>query len=411
MLYKFCHPECNAMIQKKHLSGFSLIELLITLVIVSFMIAAVLFSYSKNNELTRLQDQRARVQENLRFAADLLARDIRQAGFKTCLSDAVAGQIRLGAGIIDGTGANILRAELWNVAPVLGIDNVRTNPVLTLAPGNTRTGAAQGVQGSGGYTIGHYENLVRADSFDGAATGNTGANTLVPDRLYIRTVINGPASPSGALTVGATTLNLNRPLLDADPSAPGSVQRFILIADCANRRGELIQVKSGRQNLTLETATVFPYPPTAQVYEVAFLQYDIMQGTIAGQNVLSLARRPLGDIRQSVVPNIENLQVLYGVDTSADKDGSAIQYLRADQVATAAYGWRDVVALQITLVGRADANKVQAYTKNGQLDYSQLRYLLPGELLPRNDPFFAEPKDTTPFVPRQSLTFRIALRN
>lgn len=389
-------------------SGFTLIELLISLLIISFMIATVLFTYSKNREINTLQDQRGRIQENLRLAAEKMAREIRQARFRGCLSDKMTADVRLGATVTNFA----IRNALLTTAPIMGIDEVRTNPVLTLATGNT-LGTANGVQAND-YTIGDFENLPLATTFDGATAGSTGTKIMVPDRLYLQTVIGGPANPTGAVPAG-TALNLNRPLLEADPSGTGNVTRFILIADCANRRGELIEVSAGRQNLTLVNALQFPYTAAAQVYEVAFLQYDIYEATIGGRPVLSLGRRPLdaGDNRQSIVPHVENLQILYGLDTDPSDTGVAIRYVPATQVTTLGR-WQDVVALQITLVGRAD--KGRAYTNSGNLDFSQLRYLMPGSVLGTAEPQFVEPKDVggnfeDNFVPRQSLTFRIALRN
>lgn len=77
-----------------------------------------------------------------------------------------------------------------------------------------------------------------------------------------------------------------------------------------------------------------------------------------------------------VVEGIENIQIVYGVDTDATADGAVNQYVTADQVTTVAPGstnedkWKRVLSLRVSLlmVSRNDENVTtapQTYTYNG----------------------------------------------
>ena len=66
---------------------------------------------------------------------------------------------------------------------------------------------------------------------------------------------------------------------------------------------------------------------------------------------------------QELVDNVENLQILYGVDT--DGDGIANRYVRAHETAA---GMTDVVSIRASLLLRTEnniASAAQTYAYNG----------------------------------------------
>ena len=54
-----------------------------------------------------------------------------------------------------------------------------------------------------------------------------------------------------------------------------------------------------------------------------------------------------------LVEGIENLQVLYGVDTDAERDGIPNRYVDADNVAVVSNGWQRVVTVRIALLANS----------------------------------------------------------
>ncbi|AMO55709.1 hypothetical protein GZ77_26610 [Endozoicomonas montiporae] len=68
----------------KRCAGASLVELLVAMALGLFLIAGIGHLFLSANRTYMLQDELSRIQENARFAMDLLSRDIRMAGYTGC---------------------------------------------------------------------------------------------------------------------------------------------------------------------------------------------------------------------------------------------------------------------------------------------------------------------------------------
>ena len=62
-------------------AGFTLVELMITLVISGFIVAAIYSAYVTQQRVYLAQEQVAEMQQNIRAAADILTREVRMAGY------------------------------------------------------------------------------------------------------------------------------------------------------------------------------------------------------------------------------------------------------------------------------------------------------------------------------------------
>ena len=72
-------------IQTKHLQrGLSLVELMVAVTLSMVLMLGIFQIFSSSKQTSRAQDALARVQENARFALDLLTHDIRMAGQLGC---------------------------------------------------------------------------------------------------------------------------------------------------------------------------------------------------------------------------------------------------------------------------------------------------------------------------------------
>ena len=67
--------------------GFSLVELMIALLLGSLLMLGVFNVLLGAKQAYRVQDELSRTQENARFAADFIARDMRMAGFRGCRAE------------------------------------------------------------------------------------------------------------------------------------------------------------------------------------------------------------------------------------------------------------------------------------------------------------------------------------
>ncbi|MFC1778545.1 PilW family protein, partial [Pseudomonadota bacterium] len=81
---------------RQYQKGLSLIELMIAITLSIFITAAMISLFVNSKQNYRLNENMSRLQENARFAMAFLARDIRMADYRTCVTadrraDAIAG--------------------------------------------------------------------------------------------------------------------------------------------------------------------------------------------------------------------------------------------------------------------------------------------------------------------------------
>jgi type IV pilus assembly protein PilW len=88
--------------------GFTLIEIMIALLVGAFLLVGILQIFLSSRQTYQMQENLSRLQENGRFAMDMVARDIRMAGYWGCLKS-------VGVGNMDITGLNDNTANLDNI--------------------------------------------------------------------------------------------------------------------------------------------------------------------------------------------------------------------------------------------------------------------------------------------------------
>ena len=328
-------------------SGLTLVELMIALLLSMLLMAGTiqLFAGSKRTYLT--SDAMARVQENGRYILELLARDLRQAGYTGCVDDAPVANVLIGGG------------TSWQFdigRPVFGYD--------------------------GSYT-GSDPSLVMPTEFDGSGS----ASGTLEDSDAVA-VLFGDA-PSG-LTVASH----NPPSAEFKVNESHDIQsgEILLVTDCS--KSALFQVTNANaSNKTIahnegagtpgnctkylgKTATNSCMPDPGEPYSFAnggFIlklrarSYFIAETSridSSGNAIPALYRVSVGDsgvltTPEELVEGIEDMQILYGVDNDAIDGapgfGSANKFLRADEVSSAGL-WSRVVAIRIELSLRSLAN-------------------------------------------------------
>ena len=86
---------------RQYQQGLSLIELMIAITLSIFITAAMITLFVNSKQNYRLNENMSRLQENARFAVSFIARDLRMADYRTCVTadrraDAIAGTNDLG---------------------------------------------------------------------------------------------------------------------------------------------------------------------------------------------------------------------------------------------------------------------------------------------------------------------------
>ena len=106
--------------------GFSLIELMITIILSSLLLLGVLQLYINTSATDRTSNELARVQESGRVALELIAREARRAGYQGCVG---AGTTTEAGGITYPDGA--LVGALVVTADSITFHDARPNPAGT----------------------------------------------------------------------------------------------------------------------------------------------------------------------------------------------------------------------------------------------------------------------------------------
>ena len=320
----------------KRQSGFSMIELLVALTIGFIVVAGVGYMYLGGRQTYRMQDSLSTVQENSRFALDVMSRDIRMAGYIGC-------------------------GNLSSIA----VNNITQNP--QVATPNASRGLQIFAAGSGwaapaGVTraVGDVLRVQYATSSGVTLTGNMGvANANIQ--------IGGNPAGFQAGDVLMVSDCQSADVFVANNVSSGSGTVTIAHSNSVNSSGFL----SKAYGLT---------PPPAQVYSFRQIDYFVGCPTASWTAASSSCSRPLalyqsinsGTTVQALVDNVENLAFNLGM--AAGPTTGVVASYQTSAAVQAANTWANVnsVELHLLMVGGPASDTgsnvavvSQPYTFNG----------------------------------------------
>ncbi len=315
--------------------GLSLVELLVAMALGAFITVGIIQMFTANQETYRVNIGQARMQESARFALEFLTAPIRMAGFTGCYSEddifeavaQVAGsppyEANFAAGAIAGheatapgvwsPGLGLLPADVQALAPIDGTDVLA---VRTSDPSGARLAVPMATP-SAPVVI---RNPLVASAYA------TGALLVISDCQ------KGAIFQSTGSTVAASTTSILHAAGAAGVTPGNAVQA-----------------------LTVDGSS---FDVDATVHAVATKIYFIANGVglnNRGDPPRSLWRKTGGAPPVELVEGIEDLQVLYGVDS--DGDGVPNRYLTFQNIADLS----TVLTMRISLT----ANSVDVVTGAG----------------------------------------------
>lgn len=301
--------------------GLSLVEVLVALVISVFLLGGIVQVYVGNKATFKFTNALAEIQENGRFALETISQDLRLAREWGCIAfdPTDTGNINdtLGAG--NPAGYDTDWHDFLGEPAIEGVNGAAAPDTLTIRGG--KPGTAN----------------VRSES-----TSN--AFQTAGEQWIHTTPINTIAAGDIILIARCGANDL---LIDAE----ADIQRVTGI-DNSNPVQTRINLGAAKSQM---------YQNDATVIELQSVQYTIANGA-NGQP--SLFRSEFGN-NQELVEGVQDLQILYGVDT--DNDDYPNQYLTANAVGAANFD--DVVAVRVMLLMRSLDDNVtetsQTYTFNG----------------------------------------------
>jgi type IV pilus assembly protein PilW len=303
-----------------------MIELMIAITLALTVTTAVISMFVGSRQAFQSTAGVGAVADGGRFAMDYLQQSVRNAGYFAC-------------------GTASLETPLLNVLPALPY-------TFSQALGGFE---AAGTGGAGAYSVplAAATTPMTPDSSAGDWAGNAAeGGSLDPllvnlviknsDALVVReSQTNAQSVYVTAITDGASTFTVN---------APGNLaaRQIAVISDCAKSSVMQITSLSGGANPTVTHGTGGPAPGNSaaafpvsfgigsQVTPVDTIVYYIGQGADGDGALfsydLNAGTNPGGGfIATELVPDIESMQVLYGIDVNATQ--TVGEYVTADQVA------------------------------------------------------------------------------
>ncbi len=306
----------NKLTPLKNQLGFSLVELMVAMFLSLIMIAGMINLYSSNKVAYKSQESVSRIQEAYRFASEKIQKELRSGGYYGCNNESP---------MVDTLSSLPFVANYEK--PIEGFD---ATDMTTWDRSITSTGT--------GLTM-------------GTATGD-----VVRGGTDILVVRRGSDTQYPIVTPMTTTTS-NLQIQANMPTAVFADNDVVIVSDCTrsaifqvtnfSRSAGTIQHATSGGNIGNSTNQLLTSAPgfdlDASVMRLDTVIYFI--GTEAN-GTPSLKRKINNDASQTIVSGVENMQVVYGLDT--DATGVANRYVNASNIT--AGDWINVTSARIALL-------------------------------------------------------------
>jgi len=303
--------------------GLTLVELMVALVLSLMLMSGLISVFVANKRVYNVQTGVSRVQENGRFATQMVSQELRGAGYWGCATK------------------NLDSLDITNT-----------------------------LNSASGYVFNFGRSM---DGFEA-----TGSSTWSPS---LDSSIVSPIGGSDVLTLryavggSARVIQHNNTSADIKATAGSDMASgdILLVSDCEDAaifQATNVQNTSPTQtNIVHNTGSGSPGNATkdlgkkyinGEVVRIRTRSYYVRTGADGGP---SLWRVDNGGTPQELIPGVEQMQVLYGEDTNNDL--AIDQYVKANSVAD----WGAVISVRVSLLVRSTSDNVtdtpQTYTFNG----------------------------------------------
>lgn len=286
-------------------SGFGLVELMVAMTIGLILLGGIGYVFLGSRAAFRTTDNLSRIQENARYALDMMSRDIRMAGYIGC------GNI---ASMITNTIANPPIPPMTAGNALLGYDNGSgwTNPSsITRAAGDVLS------------VMGAFSSGVNL------------AGNLAPQNANVQ--INGNPDGFAAGDVLIVTNCVNADVFKATTVSSGG--------------GTIITVSHSNSSNTGNRVGTYG----TDAFVMKMNQYSYFIGTNTAGN-RALYRVGLNGQAEELVEHVHDMQLRYGLDTNTDGT--------VDSYSTAPATWTQVVSVTVNLLLRSPDNNISTATQS-----------------------------------------------
>ncbi|MBB5882872.1 type IV pilus assembly protein PilW [Xanthomonas arboricola] len=322
-------------------SGVSLIELMIALVIGLVLMLGILQVFAASKTAYRLSEGLARTQENARFAIDYLQRDIRMAGHFGCVSD--QSHLQNADALQSNFASNADQALNFKVS-IQGYEANGTAPSDSVTLGAPTAGWSPGLP-----------------------TSISALSPLAGSDIVVLRFLSPQGAPVNTVVAGANTTKFTVPPARWVAFTQDGVSNPQLfgVADCTY--ADVFQASATAASTGEVTAAKaigrYSAQPTGQtnLYRAESLVYYVARNT-GGEPALFRARYGGASYTtEELVEGVESLQFIYGQDRVTDLTSNAPSgYIDVQNTAATLGGvaaqWRRVGSVQIGLLMRSPEN-------------------------------------------------------
>lgn len=320
-------PHLHDMRSTAHLAhrGFSLVELMIAVTIGMLVLAGVGTVYLGSRQTFREQETLARMQEGARYAFEALSVDIRQAGFAEC-----APKNKTFSTLNGANWYNTLASQ-----PLFGYESGAGLPaVVTGALANTDAVKVIRSDNSGDYSV---------QSHNAASAQFTLKANHDLKQGEILTIVTPDCSK--AVTFQMTNVNNNNTISQ------------VVHNSGAGTPGNSTKCLDDPSSAACSSPATYPDIPAdsrimRQIGRIYFLANNPNGQPALYRESLGPQGGVAGSTSEELVEGIEDMQIVYGEDTNADKNVDS--YVAANAVAN----WDNVLAVRVSLLVRSVENNV-----------------------------------------------------
>ncbi len=345
---------------RRSVAGLSLIEMMVALTLSLVLMLGVIQVFTASQAASRLAEGAARVQENGRFAIDMLERDIRMAGHMGCVNDQAHIVKNLGDPRLHFTAGSGSGDPLDFSVAIQGYEAPDTGPGTSLTLGDNWDAPPD----------------LPSSIADLTPAPVGGSDVLVLRFLASEGVPVDSISAAGAGSVLGVNAERWKRLTEGGVSSP----TLFGIADCSH--ADVFEGTSSAGEVTSTNAELSRYTaqPTGQtmVYRAESMVYYIGLSD-TGEPGLRRARADSTGaytINEELVEGIESLQLMYGLDSTTDisvtappagniTEQAVASGVTTDANAIGAAQWLRVGMVQVGLLARSPSPASATAPTNG----------------------------------------------
>jgi type IV pilus assembly protein PilW len=315
--------------------GFTLLELMIAMVLGLILVAGVIQIFISNKQAYRVTDAHSKLQDNARFALEVLSSDIRSAGFSGCRAIEDMNVVTIADAPIPASfdennsisGSNAQTATTWNPALSASLGTV---------VGGTDVITVQRGQSCGGTLV---KNVTSSNAQIHIFSPNT-CNVQAGDVLmltdcsdaHVFRASNASTPGGGKQTIAHAAGNQANHFCKSYSSLPQTGACDSGNAKLYDYDAELLAFSSASYFIRLDTNG-----------DPALWVYSHTAAEVAGINPIEL------------IKGIEDMQIEYGVDTN---DDDIVDNYSDANVIAAAGQWDKVLSARISLLAQTQQQRL-----------------------------------------------------